>query len=79
MAKVCDLDPKKKPLVGNNVSHAHNKTKMRQIPNLHKKRFFVDSLNRHVTLKVSTSSMRTIDKLGIEVFAKKQGIDLRKF
>ena len=79
MSRKCDLNPKKKPLTGNRVSHAHNKTKMRQLPNLHKKRFFVPSLNRFVTLKVSADTMRTIDKLGIESFAKRQGINLSAF
>ena len=79
MSRKCDLNPNKKPLSGNRVSHAHNKTRMRQLPNLHKKRFFIPNLNRFVTLKVSADSMRTIDKLGIETFAKRQGIKLSAF
>ncbi len=59
------------PLVGNNVSHAHNKTKRRFMPNLHKRRFWVPSEERYVTLTVSARGLRTIDKLGIEAVLKK--------
>ena len=59
---------------GNNVSHAMNKTRRRFAPNLHSHRFWVESENRFVRLKVSTKGMRIIDKLGIE----KVLVDLRK-
>ena len=59
---------------GNNVSHAMNKTRRRFSPNLHSHRFWVESENRFVRLKVSTKGMRIIDKLGIE----KVLADLRK-
>lgn len=65
MSKVCQVTGKG-PMVGNNVSHANNKTKRRFEPNLHRHRFWVDAENRFVTLRVSTKGMRTIDKLGIE-------------
>jgi large subunit ribosomal protein L28 len=65
MAKVCQVTGKK-PMSGNSVSHANNKTKRRFEPNLHDKRFWIPSENKFVTLRVSTSAMRNIDKLGIE-------------
>ena len=65
MARVCQVTGKK-PVAGNNVSHAHNKTRRRFLPNLHKHRFWVESENRWVSLKVSAKGMRVIDKLGIE-------------
>tara|TARA_B100002051_G_C16147426_1_gene351908 strand:- start:169 stop:366 length:198 start_codon:yes stop_codon:yes gene_type:complete len=58
-------------MVGNNVSHAHNKTRRRFLPNLHKRRFWVPSEERYVTLTVSARGLRTIDKLGIEAVLKK--------
>ena len=65
MAKKCPITGKR-PLVGNNVSHANNKTKRRYLPNLQYKRFWVESLNRFVRLRVSTRGIRIIDKHGIE-------------
>ena len=65
MSKVCQVTGKR-PVVGNNVSHAHNKTRRRFLPNLHSHRFWVESENRFVKLRVSTSGMRVIDKKGIE-------------
>jgi|TARA_B100001093_G_scaffold495284_1_gene539590 large subunit ribosomal protein L28 len=56
----------KKPITGNNVSHANNKTKRRFSPNLHTHRFWVESENKFVKLKLSTKGMRIIDKLGID-------------
>jgi large subunit ribosomal protein L28 len=54
-------------MVGNNVSHANNKTKRRFLPNLQSRRFWVESENRWIKLRVSTKALRTIDKKGIEV------------
>ena len=65
MAKVCQVTGKR-PAVGNNVSHAHNKTRRRFLPNLHTHRFWVESENRFVKLRVSTKGMRIIDKKGID-------------
>jgi len=65
MAKVCQVTGKR-PAVGNNVSHAHNKTRRRFLPNLHTHRFWVESENRFVKLRVSAKGMRIIDKKGIE-------------
>jgi large subunit ribosomal protein L28 len=56
----------KRPVVGNNVSHANNKTKRRFLPNLHEHRFWVESENRWVKLRVSSHGMRIIDKKGID-------------
>jgi len=60
----------KKPLSGNNVSHSHRKTRRRFIPNLHVHRFWVESENRWVKLRVSTKGLRIIDKKGIDVVLK---------
>ncbi|MDA9901129.1 MAG: 50S ribosomal protein L28 [Gammaproteobacteria bacterium] len=65
MSKVCMVTGKK-PITGNNVSHANNKTKRRFSPNLHTHRFWVESENKFVKLKLSTKGMRIIDKLGID-------------
>ena len=66
MARVCQVTGKR-PIVGNNVSHANNKTKRRFLPNLHTHRFWVESEDRFVKLRVSANGMRTIDKKGIDV------------
>jgi large subunit ribosomal protein L28 len=65
MAKVCRVTGKG-PMVGNNVSHANNKTKRRFLPNLQYRRFWVESENRWVRLRISNAGLRTIDKLGID-------------
>ena len=66
MARVCVVTGKK-PMVGNNVSHANNKTKRRFLPNLQYRRFWVESENRWVRMRVSNAALRTIDKNGIDV------------
>ncbi len=66
MAKVCQVTGKG-PMVGNNVSHANNKTKRRFLPNLQSRRFWVESENRWVRLRITNAALRTIDKLGIDV------------
>lgn len=65
MSRVCQVTGVG-PMTGNNVSHAHNKTRRRFLPNLHTRRFWVASENRWVKLKVSNKGLRIIDKLGIE-------------
>ena len=65
MSRVCQVT-EKRPMMGNNVSHANNKTRRRFLPNLHHHRFWVESENRFVRLRVSTKGMRIIDKLGID-------------
>ncbi len=65
MSKVCQVTGKR-PISGNNVSHANNRTRRRFLPNLHTHRFWVESENRFVRLKVTTKAMRIIDKKGID-------------
>ena len=69
MAKVCDITGKR-PRVGNNVSHANNKTKRKFYPNFHKKSFFIPEGDAWITLKVSTKALRTINKKGISAVLK---------
>jgi len=69
MARVCQITGKRTQ-VGNNVSHANNKTKRKFYPNLQKKRFFLPEENKWITLKVSTSAIRTINKKGISAVIK---------
>lgn len=65
MARVCQVTGKR-TITGNNVSHAHNKTKRKFFPNLHSRRFWVESENRWVRLRVSSAGLRVIDKKGID-------------
>ncbi|MCZ6912597.1 MAG: 50S ribosomal protein L28 [Proteobacteria bacterium] len=65
MSRVCQVTGKR-PISGNNVSHAKNHTRRRFLPNLHSHRFWLESENRYVRLKVSAKGMRIIDKFGIE-------------
>ncbi len=65
MSKICQVTGKR-PIVGNNVSHANNRTKRRFEPNLHYHRFWVESEKRFVRLRVSSKGMRVIDKVGID-------------
>ena len=64
MSRVCDITGKK-PMFGNNVSHAHNKSRRRVNINLQKKKFWLPDEKRYVTLRISTRGMRIIDKKGI--------------
>ncbi len=65
MSRVCQVTGKR-PAVGNNVSHANNKTRRRFLPNLHTHRFWVESEKRYVKLRISAKGMRIIDKKGID-------------
>lgn len=65
MSRVCQVTGKR-PVAGNNVSHAHNKTRRRFLPNLHTHKFWVESERRFVKLRLSTKGMRIIDKKGID-------------
>ncbi len=65
MTRICQVTGKR-TLSGNNVSHAHNKTKRKFFPNLHNRRFWVESENRWIKLRISTAGMRMIDKKGID-------------
>ncbi len=66
MARVCQVTGKR-PMVGNNVSHANNRTKRRFLPNLQSRRFWVESEQRWVRLRLTTAGLRTIEKQGIDV------------
>ncbi len=65
MARVCEVTGKK-PMSGHNVSHANNKTKRRFLPNLQRRKFWVESENRWIRLRLSNAALRTIDKNGID-------------
>jgi len=67
----------KGPMAGNRVSHAHNKTRRRQLPNLQWKRIYVPEIDRTVRVKLSTRALRTIDKKGLMAFLRDQGLSLR--
>ena len=69
MSRVCQVTGKR-PMTGNNVSHAQNKNKRRFMPNLRFHRFWVDSENRYVRLRVSSKGMKIIDKKGIDEVLK---------
>ena len=70
MARVCQVTGKK-PMVGNNVSHANNRTKRRFLPNLQNRKFWVESENRWVSMRLSCAALRTIDKNGIDAVLAK--------
>lgn len=79
MARVCQITGKRTQ-IGNNVSHANNKTKRKFYPNLIKKKFFIPEENKWVTLKISASALRTINKKGIAAVlkeAKDNGITIK--
>ena len=69
MSKVCEVTGKR-PMVGNKVSHANNKTRRRFLPNLHSQRFWLEGEKRFIRLRVSRQGLRIIDKLGIEEVVK---------
>ena len=73
MARICKLTGKK-PLVGYNVSHSHNKTKRRQYPNLQTKRIYVDQLGRSVRVKLSARALKTVTRDGLLPYLKKNGL-----
>ena len=78
MSKVCQLSGKR-PVSGHRVSHSNRKTKRRFLPNLHKKRFYIPEKDQLVELKVSNTSLRTINKIGIYAYLKKlqkKGVDV---
>ena len=76
MARRCKIS-NKGPLVGNNVSHAHNKTKKRQLPNLQTKRIYIPEENRWVKVRLSTRALRTVTKKGLLPYLKSEGLTLR--
>jgi len=76
MSRVCDLSGKS-CLVGNRVSHAKNRTKVRLLPNLHTKRLYVPELKKYISIRLSTSALRTVNKIGISAYCAKTGISLK--
>jgi large subunit ribosomal protein L28 len=78
MARRCPLTGKR-PNVANKVSHSNIKTKKRQLPNLQRKRLWLEDEQRFVTLRLSTRALRTLNKKGLRAFANEAGLDLSKF
>ncbi len=76
MSRVCKLTGKR-PLAGNHVSHAHNKTRRRQLPNLQSKRLYVRELNRWIRIRVSTRAIKSIDKKGLMAYLRETGVQLK--
>jgi large subunit ribosomal protein L28 len=76
MSRKCSISGKK-PLSGNNVSHANNRTKKWQKPNVHSKRIYVPELGRTVRVKLSTRALRNVSKLGLMTYLKKEGLQLK--
>jgi large subunit ribosomal protein L28 len=76
MARKCKLTGKG-PMTGNNVSFSQKKTKRRFLPNIQTKRIYVPELDRYVRIKMSVRAMRTVDKLGLMPYLKKQGLALK--
>ena len=70
MARVCEVTGKK-PMSGHNVSHANNKTKRRFLPNLQRRRFWIESENRWISMRLTNAALRTIDKNGIDAVLAK--------
>lgn len=70
MSRVCSVTGKR-PITGNNVSHANNKTKRRFLPNLHKRRLWLEEENRYVTVRISAKALRMVDKLGVKAVLDK--------
>jgi len=84
MSKICQLSGKR-PISGNNVSHSNRRTKRRFEPNLQKKKYYIPEIDKWVSLKLSTSAMRNINKLGAYEYLKRCeakgmniGVDLTK-
>ena len=76
MSRKCKLTGKG-PMSGNNISHAHNKTRRRQLPNLQWKRIYIPELDRTVRVRLSTRALRTIDKKGLLAFLRDEGLKLK--
>ena len=77
MARVCEVTGKK-TVTGNNVSHANNRTRRRFIPNLQNRKFWLESENRWITMRISGAALRTIDKLGIDAVIAKMRAEGKK-
>jgi|TARA_B110000967_G_scaffold202983_1_gene242785 large subunit ribosomal protein L28 len=77
MARICEVTGKK-TVTGNNVSHANNRTRRRFIPNLQNRKFWVESENRWVSMRISGAALRTIDKLGIDTVIQRMRAEGKK-
>jgi len=77
MTRECEVTGKR-PVSGNNVSHANNRTRRRFLPNLHNRRFWVETEKRWVSMRISSAALRTIDKLGIDAVIAKMRSDGKK-
>ena len=78
MSRRCQITGKG-PLTGNRVSHANNRTKMRQLPNLQRKRIWVPELDGFVSVRLSVRALRSVAKMGFVPYCKKFGIDYTRF
>lgn len=76
MARTCRLTGKS-PLVGYSISHAHNKAKKRQLPNLQQKRIFVPELKRYAHIRLSARALRSVSKMGLYAYLNKVGVQLK--
>lgn len=76
MAQKCAITGKK-PLVGNHVSHANNKVKRRQNPNLQTKRIYITELDKFVKIRLSARALRTVNKKGLLTFLRDEGLTLK--
>jgi len=84
MSRICQLTGKR-PITGNNVSHSKRRTRRRFLPNLITKKFYIPEIDKSVSLKITTSALRNINKLGVYEYLKRQeragfdiGIELKK-
>ena len=76
MSRKCQLSGVK-PLVGNNVSHANNRTKRRQYPNLQSRKLFVPEMNKYVRVKLSAKALKAVSRQGLLPYLRKQGVALK--
>lgn len=76
MSRICKITGKK-PMAGNNVSKAHNKTRRVQRPNLQRKRLYLPEEGRTVTLRLSARALRTVDRKGLMNYLRDEGLELR--
>tara|TARA_B100000780_G_scaffold275618_1_gene242592 strand:- start:1406 stop:1642 length:237 start_codon:yes stop_codon:yes gene_type:complete len=77
MTRECEITGKR-PVSGNKVSHANNRSKRRFLPNLQSRKFWIESENRWISMRISAAALRTIDKLGIDVVLAKMRLDGKK-
>ena len=77
MTRECEVTGKR-PVSGNKVSHANNHTKRRFLPNLQNRKFWVETENRWISMRISAAALRTIDKLGIDAVIAKMRLDGKK-